>query len=213
MIMSITTKALRKILLLAAVVCTPALTHAHHAEFMVAKPFSQGMSMPLHGVDHIVVILAVGLIAAQIGGRALWAIPSGFVVAILLGGLLNVMGLPMPLLEFGILASVAVCGGLLAWGASVSLLATLGTVSVFAILHGEALIGNDRLVRDLPFFVLGCVLSALLLLGLGIGIGVLLPKARRSFAYRYAGIAMIAVAVAIGAFPSVNDFAIRLLEN
>ncbi|MCX8512811.1 MAG: HupE/UreJ family protein, partial [Chthoniobacteraceae bacterium] len=47
--------------------------HAHHAEAMSGKPFLQGLSMPLHGLDHILSALAVGLVAAQVGGRLrLW---------------------------------------------------------------------------------------------------------------------------------------------
>ena len=208
-----TTRLFRSALLFAAIVCTPALLQAHHAEFMVDKAFSQGMSMPLHGVDHMLVIIAVGLIAAQLGGRAVWAIPSVFMVSILMGGLLNVAGVPIPFLEFGILASVALCGGMLAWGRAMSLTATVGTVSVFAVLHGEALIANDGFVRSLPLFVLGCVASAAFLLAIGISLGVLLRKAHQTSGYRYAGFAVIAIAVVIGAFPNVNDFAIRLLEN
>jgi len=64
----------------------PGVLLAHHAEWMRDKPFVQGLSMPIHGLDHIMVTLAVGLIAAQIGGYALWAIPAGFSLMLLLGG-------------------------------------------------------------------------------------------------------------------------------
>jgi hydrogenase/urease accessory protein HupE len=65
-------------LLLASLVALPPLARAHHAEFMTTEPFLQGISMPIHGLDHMLVTIAVGLIAAQLGGKALWAIPGIF---------------------------------------------------------------------------------------------------------------------------------------
>ena len=79
-------------LLLASLVGLPSLAQAHHAEFMTGEPFLQGISMPIHGLDHMLVTIAVGLIAAQLGGKALWAIPGIFSVSVLLGGILNIMG-------------------------------------------------------------------------------------------------------------------------
>ena len=96
--------------LLASLVGLPSLAQPHHAEFMTAEPFLQGISMPIHGLDHMLVTVAVGLIAAQLGGKALWAIPGIFTVSVILGGILNIMGVPVPLAEYGILASIAVFG-------------------------------------------------------------------------------------------------------
>jgi hypothetical protein len=41
----------------------PSAAFAHHAEWMKGKPFIQGLSMPVHGLDHMLVTFAVGLIA------------------------------------------------------------------------------------------------------------------------------------------------------
>ena len=38
-----------------------------------------GISHPLFGADHILAMVAVGIWASQIGGRALWAVPAAFV--------------------------------------------------------------------------------------------------------------------------------------
>jgi len=169
--------------------------------------------MPIHGLDHMFVTVAVGLIAAQIGGRALWGVPAIFSVSIVLGGILNIMGVPVPLVEYGILASIVVCGALLAWGARVSVLVTLGIVALFAFLHGNALIANDGFVHNLPVFIVGCLVSGLALQAVGIGLGLLLARTLRLPVYRYAGFAMLALAVVISAFPTVNDCVIHLLEN
>jgi urease accessory protein len=200
-------------LILAALVSLPSLAHAHHAEFMTDKPFLQGLSMPIHGLDHMIVTIAVGLIAAQLGGKALWAIPGIFSVSVLLGGILNIAGIPVPLAEYGILASIAVCGVLLAWGSRLSILLTLCVIAFFASFHGSALISNDKSLLSMPVFIIGCLLSALFLQGIGIGLGLLLQKMVQQRVYRFAGFAMLIAAVIISVFPNVNNFVINLVEK
>ena len=92
------------------VVLLPSEGHAHHAEWMKGQPFIQGLSMPIHGVDHMLVAVGVGLIAVQLGGSALWWVPSLFGLLMWIGGLLNVHGIAVPPVELGILASILVLG-------------------------------------------------------------------------------------------------------
>ncbi len=200
-------------LLFAALVSLPSLAQAHHAEFMTDKPFLQGISMPIHGLDHMLVTIAVGLIAAQLGGKALWAIPGIFSVSVLLGGILNIMGIPIPLAEYGILASIVVCGVLLAWGSRLSILLTLFVIALFASFHGSALIANENSFGNMPVFIAGCLLSALLLQGIGIGLGLLLQQMPQIRVYRYAGFAMLIAAAVISLFPGVNNFVIHFVET
>ncbi len=206
-------KTFSSALLSAFLVSLPSLARAHHAEFMTSEPFLQGVSMPIHGLDHMLATIAVGLIAAQLGGKALWAIPGIFSVSVLLGGILNIMGVPVPLAEYGILASIAVFGGLLAWGSHLSILLTLCVIALFAFCHGSALIANDSSVQLMPAFIAGCLFSALLLQGGGIALGLLLQRVLQLRVYRYAGLAMLLAAVVISLFPSANDFVINLIEK
>jgi len=206
-------KTSRNTLLLAALLFAPALAQAHHAEFMRDNPFLQGISMPIHGLDHMLVAIAVGLIAAQIGGRALWAVPAVFTLAVLGGGIANLCGVPIPFVEQGIFASVAIFGALLAWRTHVSFTVILLIIGLFAALHGNVLIANDGYVHFFPPFIAGCLISALALQALGIGIGLALNKITRFTALRYAGFAMLTVPLWITAFPSVNNVVINLLER
>jgi Hydrogenase/urease accessory protein len=206
-------KTSRNTLLLAALLFAPALAQAHHAEFMRDKPLLQGISMPIHGLDHMLVAIAVGLIAAQIGGRALWAAPAVFTLAMLGGGIANLCGVPIPFVEQGILASVAIFGALLAWRTHVSFTVILLIIGLFAALHGNVLIANDGYVHFFPPFIAGCLISALALQALGIGIGLAMNKIKRFPALRYAGFAMLTVPLLITAFPSLNNVVINLLER
>src|ERR1039458_3064280 len=87
--------------------------------------FGSGFGHPLHGFDHILAMLAVGLWAAQLGGRARWLVPASFVGVMALGGALAMAGLRVPFTEAGILLSVLVLGFLVAVAARFSLAASL----------------------------------------------------------------------------------------
>ena len=83
--------------------------------------FAAGASHPVFGTDHILAMVAVGLWAASLGGRALWALPTAFVGAMALGFLLSLGGMPLPMVEPMILASVLVLGVLVATASRLSL--------------------------------------------------------------------------------------------
>jgi hypothetical protein len=61
-------------------------------------------------------MLLVGLLAVQIGGRAIWALPLAFVAMMVVGGVLGMAGVAMPFVEVVIALSVLVLGGVLALG-------------------------------------------------------------------------------------------------
>ena len=197
----------------ALLLAAPSLAQAHHAEFMRDKPLLQGLSMPIHGLDHMFVTIAVGLIAAQLTGRARWIVPGVFTLAILLGGMLNIFGIPVPLAEHAILASIAIFGALLAWKSRVPVLLTVGMVGLFAIFHGTALIANDGYIFNFPVFIAGCLVSALALQAAGFGAGLLMKHATQAPIHRYAGFALIALAVIVGLFPAANNVVINLIET
>lgn len=120
------------ILLLAA--SSSAMAHPFH---QMGGGWSAGFIHPFAGLDHLLAMVAVGLWAAQFGGRWLWAMPLAFVAAMLAGGALGFAGLDLPLVEPVIAASV------LALGLLVVLRIRLHTagimlVALFALFHGVA---------------------------------------------------------------------------
>lgn len=112
---------------------TAAMAHPGHEAGLVA-----GMLHPLGGADHVLAMLAVGLWAAQSGGRAVWAAPAAFVGAMLLGGVLGAAGVAVPAVEPMILASVVVLGALVALALRLPLAAALPVVALFGAAHGWA---------------------------------------------------------------------------
>jgi len=191
----------------------PVSAFAHHAEWMRDRPFVQGLSMPVHGLDHMLVAISIGLLATQLGGRSRWAVPGVFSLLMLAGGLMNVSGIAVPFVEQGILASVVVVGAMLALRPQISLLLGLAVIGACAAFHGSALIGEAPRNWSFTLFAVGCLLSAFVLQAFGMALGLLMQKTARGAAlYRYAGTAMLVAAGVIYFFPPVNDVVIRFLE-
>ncbi len=145
----------------------PAFAHLNpedHGSFMA------GFSHPLFGLDHILVMVAVGLWAAQIGGRALWAVPAAFVAMMAAGFGLALAGLPLPFVEPVILASVVALGLLVAIAARLDVALSAVIVAVFALFHGHAHGGELGIAGAMPFAA-GFVIATALLHGAGIALG------------------------------------------
>ena len=53
---------------------------AHEAQSLPYGPFLSGITHPVLGLDHFLAMVSVGLISAQIGGRAIWTVPATFVI-------------------------------------------------------------------------------------------------------------------------------------
>jgi urease accessory protein len=122
---------------IAAAYAAPAIAHAHTG-LGAGRGFFAGVGHPVAGLDHLCAIIAVGLWAAQRGGKALWLLPLAFVAVMAVGGALGVAGVPLPLVEPGIAASVLVLGLLVATAAHVPLAVSVILVGVFALVHGHA---------------------------------------------------------------------------
>ncbi len=125
--------ALAALLLLAAAM--PAYAHVGAG---VTSSFTAGFGHPLSGLDHLTVMIAVGLWAAMKGGRAVWAWPLAFVGVMLAGGALGMLQVPMPFVEPAILASVVTLGLLVALAIDLPVSAGVAIIGLFALFHGHA---------------------------------------------------------------------------
>jgi urease accessory protein len=103
-----------------------------------AGGFWHGLAHPIGGLDHILAMLAVGLWAAQLGGRALWIVPGAFVSAMAIGSIYGHFGLPFPNVEGGIIASDFMLGLLLILALPLPTAVGAGIAAFLAIFHGYA---------------------------------------------------------------------------
>jgi urease accessory protein len=134
------------------------------------------MLHPLTGLDHILAMVAVGLFAAQLGGRALWAVPASFVTVMAAAGFAGMNGITLPLTETGIALSVIALGGVIALRVAMPLAAAMAMVGFFAIFHGYAH-GIETPDNASGFlYGAGFVAATALLHGVGIGIGLALGR-------------------------------------
>jgi len=150
----------------------PAFAHLNPAEH---GSFMAGVSHPMFGADHIIVMVAVGLWAAMIGGKALWAVPAAFVGTMAVGFLLAIGGIELPFVEPVILASIVALGLLVAMAVRLPVAASAAVVGVFALFHGHAHGGELGGAGALQFG-LGFLVATAALHGAGIGLGVTLGR-------------------------------------
>ncbi len=197
-------------LALVATLASLSTAHAHHAEAMSGQPFLQGLSMPLHGLDHVLSALAVGLVAAQVGGRLRLWFPLLFSVLLLVGGCLNLSGVSLP--ELAVPIAAIVLGVVIYFGKSgIVSLAGLA-VLLSAVVNGQALLEKPVLLSS-PLFSLGCGLSGLLVCLIGFLVGTALRLNAKHSVARLTG-ATVALGAAILAFvPEWNECVIRLIEG
>lgn len=140
---------------------------AHTGDHAVTG-FVSGLAHPFLGLDHLFAMIAVGLWAAQQGGRALWAVPAAFVASMGLGGLLAWSGGALPHVESAIALSVLVLGLLIAtrrqWAAPVGMVVAAG----FALFHGYAHGLEMPQAASPALYAVGFVLATVFLHGTGI---------------------------------------------
>lgn len=180
---------------IAALLLVPTLAQAHPGHDVTG--FTHGFAHPLSGLDHLLAMLAVGLWAAQMGGRARWAVPATFVGVMALGGALGMAGLHLPMVESGIAASVLVLGLLVALSARLSLAAAVPLVGVFALFHGFAH-GAEMPASVSGFaYAAGFVLATAALHLAGIGLGMGMQRMASAPLVRFAGVAIAVAGVAI----------------
>ena len=188
-----------RLALAAGLVLTPALAFAHPGGPHI-HGLLDGFAHPLSGFDHLAAMVAVGLIAANLGGRALWLVPASFVGAMLLGAGLGIAGLALPAVEIGIAASLVVFGLVLALRLPLPTLAAMGLVAAFALFHGfahgiEAPMGASGLA-----YMAGFALATAALHGLGVALGCSLGASADGFgrrAIRWGGMATSLLGVAL----------------
>jgi len=150
-----------------------AAAHPGHAD---AGGFTHGFLHPLGGFDHVLAMVAVGLYAALLGGRALWLVPATFVAVMALGGALGAAGYALPSVEIGIALSVVVLGAVVALRVSLPTLAAMVLVGAFAVFHGHA--HGAEMPQDLSGYeyAAGFLAATALLHGAGIALGLGMGK-------------------------------------
>ncbi len=181
---------MKNIWMVAATLAMPAMAWAHpgHGGGLV-----EGLAHPLTGWDHLLAMLAVGVLGARMGGRAIWALPLAFVLALAIGAMLGVAELTWGPVETVVALSVVGLGLWMASGQNLPIKLGVAAVAFFGLYHGMAH-GAEVIGNPVAFMVGMVVMSALLHFS-----GVLaVRKAQHTWAQRtiqLAGLGMAAAGV------------------
>jgi urease accessory protein len=136
-----------------------------------ASGFLSGVRHPISGLDHVLAMIAVGLWGAQLGSPAIWVLPVAFPMVMALGGMMGLLGIPLPGTEYGIAASMILLGGVVLLELKPPLWVAALLVSFFAIFHGHAHGTELPPGQDGLWYSMGFVCATGCLHGIGVSIG------------------------------------------
>ena len=174
------------------VLATPALAHTGHTE---VATFRDGLLHPLLGLDHVLAMVAVGLWAGIVGGRALLAWPASFVIAMVAGGVLGTALPGLPLIEPGIALSVVVLGALVAFGWRLPTMVGVALCAAFGMMHGYAHGAELSSGQSLALYGAGFALATAALHGTGIALARAGQRLSAPLATRVAGAVVSAAGI------------------
>lgn len=149
----------------------PSIVYAHDGSNVPFGGYLSGLVHPVLGYDHLLAMLSVGILSAQIGGRAIWTVPATFVGVMAVGGALGLVDIGLSSTELGIAASLVLLGAIIAAERSLPVrLAMLG-VGFFAIFHGYAHGAEMPTTAEPVLYALGFLTGTALIHIAGVVIG------------------------------------------
>lgn len=142
-----------------------------HAQQGAAAGLLTGLAHPVSGLDHVLAMVAVGLWGAQLGPPAIWMLPVAFPLMMAMGGMLGLMGMPLPGIEYGIATSAILLGAAVMCAARPPLVLAAALVAFFAIFHGHAHGTEFPQGQSALAYSMGFVIATGGLHAAGIGVG------------------------------------------
>lgn len=188
---------------IAGLLLLPSAAFAHSAGDTAS--FLQGFVHPLGGLDHILAMIAVGVMASRFEKGRRWALPLTFLGAMVIGGVLAGAALPLPFAEAVIALSIVVFGLAIAATRKLNLGAAAAVVGAFALFHGHAH-GSEIAGASIGTSSAGFLLATAMLHALGLTIAVRIngmrigESAHASSPIRIGGSAMALTGLALFGF-------------
>jgi urease accessory protein len=171
-----------------------------HTGFGPVSGFEAGFLHPVSGLDHILAMVSVGILAAQLGGKSIWLIPLSFVSMMIIGASFGFFGMAIPFVEYGIIGSVIVLGLAIAFGHKTPLTLAITIVGISSVFHGNAHgLEMPNNISGIEYG-LGFTIATALLHMTGILINLFIHKAQKkvaSFMVRATGAVISVVGIAL----------------
>ena len=153
--------------------------YAHNFTGMIG--FYDGLYHPVLGLDHFLAMICVGVVSSQIGGKAIWTVPSLFVIFMIIGGIgglfIEILDYTFTqIIEWGIILSVIFLGFSVAIEKKLSTNIIMIAVAFFGSFHGLAHGIEMPWAANPILFALGFSSGTAALHLFGVGIGLILIK-------------------------------------
>ncbi|MFC1600081.1 HupE/UreJ family protein [Patescibacteria group bacterium] len=130
-----------------------------------------GLTHPLFGLDHLLAMVAVGVISTVLGGKAVFKVPATFIGFMLIGGIIGMMGISLFGVEIAIALSVLLLGSAIALNKKIPNIWAMMFVAIFAIFHGHAHGAEMPLISNAALYAIGFISSTTILHITGVLIG------------------------------------------
>lgn len=177
-------------------VLLPGAALSHDGASLPYGSFLGGLTHPVLGLDHFLAMVSVGILSAQLGGRAIWTVPGTFAAVMAVGGLLGWLNIGLTAIEVGIALSVLGLGVAIAADRKLPLSLAMTAVGFFAIFHGYAHGAEMPTVAQPATYALGFMTGTAALHLTGVLIGDISQHySRGKLLLRVAGVAIANIGV------------------
>ncbi len=156
-----------------------------------ASGIAAGLAHPFQGLDHLLAMAAVGLWAAQGGGKRIWLLPAAFMTMLAAGAAIAMQWQAALPVENGIALSVLALGLLVALSLQLPVGFSVAIAALFGLFHGYAH-GLELPASAAPIeYALGFLVATAALHMSGIAVGVA-ARQRHALLARMLGAAIAA---------------------
>ena len=142
-----------------------------HAHILSGNGFPDGVLHPLSGIDHLLAMIAVGIVSVQFGGKWAWKMPLTFVTCMIAGAVFGIVGIKFPYIEFAIALSVIFSGLAIIFHRKISASLVVAFIGLSAIFHGHAHGSEMSVIANPALYSAGFIFSTAILHASGIVIG------------------------------------------
>lgn len=174
-----------------AAILIPDLAQAHVAQGNLGSILA-GLGHPFSGTDHILVMVAIGIWASQLGRRAVFILPVAFPLIMTLGAFFGVIGVPFPAVEAGIALSAVFLGAAVLLKFRANLRIAVPLIAIFGLLHGHAHGSELAPEQNALLFGAGFIAGTGLLHAVGIAFGLIRGRRWGNVALRSVGAGVLA---------------------
>ncbi|WP_394242929.1 HupE/UreJ family protein [Vibrio astriarenae] len=114
----------------------PSVVLAHGVESSAG--FLSGVVHPMLGWEHLLAMIAVGMLGSQYHSAAVWQVPAAFITSLLVGLYLGESGVLLALYQLAIAISLILFGLLITFRTKIPVSIVILVVLFFGVFHGYA---------------------------------------------------------------------------